>query len=173
FPGAVWPKKADKFAFLDLKTHRVGRARLVVTTPHQPFDRPAQSTLLAIGAIDLGQVASFNGTHCHLSAFLSHVQGVRAINLRPDGKLLHAIGISWCLAPKARYSFSLGQRSRNLWSPDLGGILECGGKRSATPLCFAHIRGNYESLDALCVRGSYRYEKSAVAASLCRRSPKW
>src|SRR6266550_177439 len=101
FPSAVWPKKADKFAFLDLKTHRVGRARLVVTPPHQSLDRSAQSALLAIGAIDLGQVASFDGTHCPLSAFLSHVQGVRAINLRPDGKLLHAIGISSCLAPKA------------------------------------------------------------------------
>jgi len=46
-------------------------------------------------------------------------------------------------------------------SPGVGDILECGGKRSATPLCSALLRGNRESL-----------RKSAVAASLCRRSPK-
>src|SRR6266536_3411726 len=57
-------------------------------------------------------------------------------------------------------------------SPDVGGILECGGKRSTTPLCLAQLRGNRESLDALCARGSHRREKGAVAASLCRRSPK-
>src|SRR5213595_2433964 len=31
----------------------------------------------------------------------------------------------------------------------LGNILECGRKRSATPLCLAPLRGNRESLDAL------------------------
>src|SRR6059058_6229450 len=54
FPGAVWPKKADKLPFLDLKTHSISCARLVVTPPHQALDRSAQSALLAIGAIDLG-----------------------------------------------------------------------------------------------------------------------
>src|SRR5207247_1773316 len=66
------------------------------------------------------------------------------------------------------------QRRRDLCDVPLmlGGILECGRKRSATPLCLAPLRGNRESLDALCARGSHRREKSAVAASLCRRSPK-
>jgi len=52
----------------------------------------------------------------------------------------------------------------------LGDILECGRKRSATPLCLAQLRGDRESLDALCARGSHRREKSAIAASLCRRA---
>jgi len=34
----------------------------------------------------------------------------------------------------------------------LGGILECGGKRRATPLCLAQPRGNREARDALCAR---------------------
>jgi hypothetical protein len=31
-------------------------------------------------------------------------------------------------------------------SPGVGDILECGGKRSATPLCLAQLRGHRESL---------------------------
>ena len=67
-----------------------------------------------------------------------------------------------------------GQRRRDLCDVPLmlGDILECGGKRGATPLCLAQLRGDRESLDALCARGSHRREKGAVAASLCRRSPK-
>jgi hypothetical protein len=30
--------------------------------------------------------------------------------------------------------------------PSVGDILECGGKRSATPLCLAQLRGNRELL---------------------------
>jgi hypothetical protein len=54
-------------------------------------------------------------------------------------------------------------------SPDVGGVLECGGKRSATPLCL-----HRESLGVLCALEVHSDGgKSAVAASLCRRSPKY
>jgi hypothetical protein len=53
-------------------------------------------------------------------------------------------------------------------SPNVGGILECGGKRSATPLC-SH---RDESLGVLCALEVHiDGGKSAVAVSLCRRSP--
>jgi hypothetical protein len=53
-----------------------------------------------------------------------------------------------------------------------GTFLDCGGKRSATPLFFAQLRGssgiNWRSMRG----GSHRRGKSAVVATLCRRSPK-
>src|SRR6266567_2253527 len=66
------------------------------------------------------------------------------------------------------------QRRRDLCDVPLmlGDHLECGGKRSATPLCLVSFAGMANHLTLSCARGSHRREKSAVAASLCRRSPK-
>src|SRR5438874_7934835 len=47
-------------------------------------------------------------------------------------------------------------------------LLECGGKRSATPLS----SGSQASRITWRTGGSHQVGKSAVAASLCRRSPK-
>jgi len=47
-------------------------------------------------------------------------------------------------------------------SPEVGGILQCGGKRSATPLCLQR-----ESLGVLCARDVHiDGGKSGIAASL-------
>src|SRR5437667_4093723 len=53
-------------------------------------------------------------------------------------------------AKRAIFTLAM-QRRRDLCDVPLmlGGILECGGKRSATPLCLAQLRGNRESLHAL------------------------
>jgi len=60
---------------------------------------------------------------------------------------IHFDALSRALSGLARYlgNASVGRVTHSR-SPDVGGILDCGGKRSATPLCLAQLRGNRESL---------------------------
>src|SRR5204863_5151283 len=57
-------------------------------------------------------------------------------------------------------------------SPEVGGILECGGKRSATPLSLAQFSRESRVTSRFVRSKITPARKSAVAASLCRRSPK-
>src|SRR5437899_1845319 len=47
FPSAIGTKKTDKLAFLDLKRDLVCCSRLIVSPPHESFDRAPQPTLFA------------------------------------------------------------------------------------------------------------------------------
>jgi hypothetical protein len=68
----------------------------------------------------------------------------------------------------------LGQFQRKYSSALFAGIfLDCGGKRSATPLCFSALRGHsHLNWRAQSASGTQHRGKSAVVVTLCRRNPK-
>ena len=73
-----------------------------------------------------------------------------------------------CLRPTfTRFTIRLNRGRAQVVAPSLN-LLECGGKRSATPLS----SGSQGSRITWRTGGSHQVGKSAVAPSLCRRSPK-